>query len=102
MLKSLVLALSCAALITGCALAHGPVVAPVTINMKGPVSAGPANTGSKMGRAEAWGIVVFATGDASISAAAKNGGITRIHHVDHETMNILGFYAKYTTIVYGE
>ncbi|PYN11407.1 MAG: protein trl [Candidatus Rokuibacteriota bacterium] len=55
-----------------------------------------------MGRAEAWGIVVFATGDASISAAAKNGGITRIHHVDHETMNILGFYAKYTTIVYGE
>ena|SRR5205807_5218592 len=54
MLKSLVLALSCAALITGCALAHGPVIAPVTINMKGPVSAGPANTGSKMGRAEAW------------------------------------------------
>jgi hypothetical protein len=41
-------------------------------------------------------------GDASISAAAQNGGITRIHHVDHETMNILGIYAKYTTIVYGE
>ena len=102
MLKPLVLALSCAALIAGCAVGHGPVIAPVTINMKGPVSAGPAMTGSKVGRAEAWGILVFATGDASISAAAKNGGINRIHHVDHETMNILGTYAEYTTIVYGE
>jgi hypothetical protein len=102
MLKHLVLAASCAVLVAGCALGHGPVIAPVTIDMKGPVSAGPAMTGSKVGRAEAWGIVVFATGDASISAAAKNGGINRIHHVDHETMNILGIYAKYTTVVYGE
>jgi TRL-like protein family len=59
-------------------------------------------TGPKVGKAEAWGIVLVAMGDASISAAAQNGGITRIHHVDHETMNILGIYAKYTTIVYGE
>jgi TRL-like protein family len=102
MLKSLVLAVSCAALITGCALGHGPVIAPVTINAKGPVAAGPAMTGPKVGKAEAWGIVLVAMGDASISAAAQNGGITRIHHVDHETMNILGIYAKYTTIVYGE
>jgi hypothetical protein len=35
-------------------------------------------------------------------AAMQNGGITRIHHVDHETLNILGIYAKYTTIVHGE
>jgi TRL-like protein family len=102
MLKPLMLALSCAVLIAGCAMAHGPVSAPVTIDMKGPVSAGPAATGSKVGRAEAWGILVYATGDASISTAAKNGGINRIHHVDHETMNILGIYAKYVTIVYGE
>jgi len=45
---------------------------------------------------------VYATGDASISAAMRNGKITRIHHVDHETFSILGVYAKYTTIVYGE
>jgi hypothetical protein len=102
MLKPLVLALSCAVLVAGCALGHGPVIAPVTISMKGPVSAGPATTGAKVGRAEAWGVLVFATGDASISAAAQNGGINRIHHVDHETLNILGIYAKYTTIVYGE
>jgi hypothetical protein len=102
MVKSLVLALSCAALMTGCALANGPVFAPVTFNMKGPVSTGPATTSPKTGRADAFGIVMFATGDASISAAASNGGITRIHHVDFETMSILGIYAKYTTIVYGE
>ena len=39
------------------------------------------------------------TGDASISAAMKNGGITRVHHVDNETTNLLGIYAKYVTIV---
>jgi hypothetical protein len=55
-----------------------------------------------VGRAEAWGILVFATGDASIATAATNGGIKRIHHVDHETTNILGIYAKYVTVVYGE
>jgi hypothetical protein len=66
------------------------------------VSVGPAATGSKGGRAEAWGILVYSTGDASITAAATNGDINRIPHVDQETMNILGIYAKYTTIVYGE
>jgi hypothetical protein len=101
--KSLALALSCAVVFSGCAaVAHGPVTAPVTINTKGPVSAGPAMTSPKVGRAEAWGILVYATGDASIEAAVTNGGIKRIHHVDHETFNILGIYARYTTIVHGE
>jgi TRL-like protein family len=97
-----VLTLLCAALLSGCAISHGPVMAPITVGMKGPVSAGPAPTSPKVGRADAWGILVFATGDASISAAMVNGGITRIHHVDHETQNFLGIWAKYTTVVYGE
>jgi hypothetical protein len=102
-MKSVILALSCVVVLNGCAaVAHGPVTAPVTIDMRGPVSAGPAMTSPKIGRSEAWGILVFATGDASIETAAANGGITRIHHVDHETMNILGIYARYTTVVYGE
>jgi TRL-like protein family len=98
----LVLTLFCGALLTGCVLGHGPVTAPISLNLKGPVSTGPAPTSPKVGRAEAWGIVLFSTGDASISAAMQNGGITRVHHVDHETQNILGFWSKYTTIVYGE
>jgi hypothetical protein len=66
------------------------------------VSAGPATGSSRIGRATAIGIVAASWGDASISAAMRNGGITRIHHVDHETTNLLGVYARYTTIVYGE
>ena len=98
----LVFTFLCAASLGGCALAQGPVMAPITLDMKGPVSAGPAATGPKVGRSEAWGVLVFSTGDASISAAMANGGISKIHHVDHETQNILGIWAKYTTIVYGE
>jgi hypothetical protein len=100
--RQFTLAITCAALLTGCAMGHAPVVAPITLNERGPVSAGSAAGQSKVGRATAVGIVMFAHGDASISAAMANGGITRIHHVDHETFNILGLYAKYTTIVYGE
>jgi hypothetical protein len=99
----LVVILCCAALLTGCsAWGHGPVTALVTLDMKGPVAVGPGTASTKVGRAEAWGILVFATGDASISTAMRNGGITRVHHVDHETMTILGVYAKYTTVVYGD
>jgi len=100
--RQFTLAVTCSALLSGCAIAQGPVTAGITLNERGPVSAGPAATSPKTGRATAWGILVYATGDASISAAMANGGITRIHHVDHETMNILGVYARYTTIVYGE
>lgn len=61
----------------------------------------PANM--KTGTAMASSILgIVATGDASIEAAAKDGGITRIHHVDHHSKNILGLYAEFTTIVYGE
>jgi hypothetical protein len=97
-----VIAVLCASLLGGCVVGVGPVIAPVTINMKGPVSAGPAAASPKVGKASAWGLGFFGTGDASISAAMQNGGVTRIHHVDHETLNILGIYARYTTVVHGE
>jgi hypothetical protein len=100
--RRLLSVLTCAVVLTGCAVGHGPVTAAVTLDMKGPVAVGSAAGSSKIGRSEAWGILVFATGDASISTAMKNGGITRVHHVDHETLSVLGVYARYTTIVYGE
>jgi len=95
--------LVCASVLSGCTVVgQAPVTSLVTLNEKGPIAAGPAMGSGKIGRAEAWGILVFATGDASISAAMRNGGITQIHHVDHETSSFLGVYAKYITIVYGE
>ena len=45
---------------------------------------------------------LVSVGDGSINAAAKNGGITKISHVDQKNYNILGVYAKFETTVYGE
>lgn len=49
------------------------------------------------------------TGDGSIEAAARNGGITQIHYVDHQINKVyvplifIPVYVKQTkTIVYGE
>ena len=58
---------------------------------------------SKVGESSASGILgVVGVGDASLEAAMKNGGITKIHHVDHKVLSILCLYVKYTTLVYGE
>lgn len=91
--------------LAGCvAPMNGPVIGGLlTIDAKGPVAVGdPDAAATKVGRAEAAGILLVAYGDSSISAAAKDGNITRIHHVDVETLGILGIYARSTTIIYGE
>lgn len=56
----------------------------------------------KRGTSSAEGYLgLVAQGDASIQAAAQDGGITNIHHVDFQKRSILGIYIKYTTVVYG-
>jgi len=91
-------------LVSGCATApNGPVMAPIVMDQKGPVAGFDSNaSATKVGKSEAEGILIFSTGDASIQAAAANGGISRIHHVDSELLNVLGIYSRYETIVYGE
>lgn len=72
-------------------------------NVKLPVIATAASESPKVGTAECksyFGLV--ATGDASIDAAMKNGGIKKVHHVDWEANNILGIIGTYKIIVYGE
>lgn len=56
----------------------------------------------KTGIASSKAIILFNTGDASIGTAMKNGGITKIHHVDYDVTNILFLYNEVKTIVYGE
>jgi len=56
----------------------------------------------KCGKAKCKGIVCYTTGDSSIDAAMKNGGITKVHHVDVEVLNVFNFYSQATTIVWGE
>ncbi len=59
--------------------------------------------GTKVGTASATNILgLVLLGDASINAAAKSAGIKRISHVDSEKKSILGIFATYKVIVYGE
>ena len=57
----------------------------------------------KCGKATCTSILgIVGVGDASIDAAMKDAGITKIHHIDHHVTNILGLYATWTVMVYGE
>lgn len=56
---------------------------------------------SKMGMACTQNILGVAIGDASLNAAKKNGGITRVSSVDYEVTNILFLYGKLCTVARG-
>jgi hypothetical protein len=59
---------------------------------------------SKMGKASAQMYLWFIhVGDCRITSAMKDGGITKIHHVDTEISSFLfGMYGRLTIVVYGE
>lgn len=61
-------------------------------------------SGRKVGKSSAQAILgLVAFGDAGVDAAMKAGGITKVHHVDHEVqLAVGGLWEKQTTIVYGE
>jgi hypothetical protein len=64
---------------------------------------GAAKTGDKAGQACATGILgLVATGDASLDAAKKAGGITEVHSVEFKGMNVLGIYTQGCTVVHGK
>ncbi|MGD0016058.1 MAG: TRL-like family protein [Verrucomicrobiia bacterium] len=100
-LGSLFVCVVAVVLFTGCAMVT-PMNGSLYTDMKGPVAMGDASHMPKTGTATATAIIGIATGDASIETAMKNGGITKVHHVDTQVKNILGVYAEYTTVVYGE
>jgi len=99
----LVLVVTVAAFAMGCAKASSPVNGLLFSDVKAPISATSSTANSKTGEACASSILgLIATGDASIETAKKTGGITEVGSVDHSSMNILGFYAKFCTIVKGK
>lgn len=58
---------------------------------------------TKEGKACAQTILgLVATGDASISAAKANGGITQVSHIDYSAKSILGIIGDWCTIVKGQ
>ena len=105
-MKKLIVSASLAALtvfFTGCATPFpvGGIVTDVQLPVL--ATSNPINKGSKKGEAVCESYFgLFATGDASIEEAAKDGGITKITHVDWKAKNILGVYGEYIVTVYGE
>lgn len=97
------LALGLAFVLGGCANVRGPAPAALAFYAS-PVDAGPAaNAGSKRGEACATNLLgLVATGDASIDAAKRNAGITRVASVEQTASRVLGYYARFCTVVRGE
>ena len=90
-------------LLAGCQTVKSPVAGLVYLDVQAPEGATSNSGSSKVGTATASSLFgLIGTGDASIDTAAKNGGITRIHHVDSASKSLLGIYSTYTVTVYGE
>ena len=68
-----------------------------------PIAATSNPVGNKCGEASMSRILSLGgSGNIGINAAAKNGGITKISHVDFVHFMFYPFFDKYTTRVYGE
>jgi hypothetical protein len=103
-IRSVSLVLISTFFLSGCAVVASPVGnALLFTSVQGPVATGPAVSTPKQGRACASNIIgIIATGDASIAAAKRAGGITNVASVDHDSLNILGLYSRFCTIVAGK
>ena len=96
-----VCALACCALLTSCGTPFplGCLYTKVTL----PVALGNGEIKyNRIGEAKCTNFLGwFASGDASINAAAASAQITRISWVSQKVENYLGIYGTYTTVVYG-
>ncbi len=95
--------MACSLLVGGCASTY-PMGSMYT-NLKMPVATTSNVEGKvmKTGTAECRSYCgMVAIGDVSLETAKKNGGITKVVHVDWEVESILGIIAKYKLTVYGE
>jgi hypothetical protein len=100
-LTSLLVAAVATLVLSGCMPVYSPAIGLLMTDVYGPIDAG-SKVGAKEGQACAQSILgLVAQGDASIRAAAKDGGITKIDSVDHYSRNLLGVVADFCTIVRG-
>ena len=98
----LMISLLSAGLLASCA--PGPVKGSLFQNTRFEGAVNPATevTGARTGQGcnqSYLGLIVL--GDSSVGTVAQNNGITQIARVDHSSMNILGLYTRYCTIVSG-
>lgn len=92
-------------MLIGCAMPYSPgvIFSDIDIPACSPDDASGLNPGSKTGTSQMVNYLGWiATGDASIQAAANNGGISNVKTVDYHYNTILGIVNTTTTTVTGE
>lgn len=93
--------LVCLLVLGGCQSVASPVAGIWIQDVSFPLDAGTTRVGTKEGKACATSYVgVFARGDASIKAAAANGGITQIDTVEATVQNFI-VIGHFCTVVRG-
>ncbi|AZZ35730.1 hypothetical protein CIK05_02580 [Bdellovibrio sp. qaytius] len=99
-MKQLIAVLALATL-CGCASTQ-PVGGFIYSDVQGPVATTHLPKGPLRGEACAtsW-LGAYATGDASIAEAAKNGGMSIVSHVDQHSSSLLFIKNTWCTVVYG-
>ncbi len=106
-MKKILLTAVFALALTGCTTApFQPSVGVLYSDTKAPLQLDYDNTdlGKRKGRASAISIFgLFAFGDTSIQAAARDGNIRVVKHADYEFTNVFfGCFTKTTVFVYGD
>lgn len=100
---ALVALASATTLLSGCAVVASPSVGFLYTDVQGPITVGNAKGTAKTGQACVNNILgLISTGDASVDAAKKAGGISNVSSVDHSSKVILGLYGQFCTVVKGE
>lgn len=102
MIRNAVVIIAAGALLSlGCATGLSPVGTGLITDVRGPITA-TGLTGTKQGEACAKTIIgLINTGDASIEAAKKAGGITKVASVDYHTVGYYPFMGTTCVIVTG-
>ncbi len=101
MLKQFALLAVVAVALSGCAIVQSPAVGLIYTEVQYGDTATTA-TGTRTGKACATSILGWvATGDASVTAAKANGGVTTVAVVDHTARSILGIFGEWCTVVKG-
>ena len=93
----------CAVSLTISSCATGPTGGAIYHNIKYGLNATDNAAATKTGKACQSSILgLVGTGDASISAAKKEGEITEVSSIDASSFSVLYFYNEYCTIVKGK
>lgn len=102
-MRNIILFSALALLVSGCALpTRQPVTGLLYSDTKATENVTDNTAAPKTGMACMSSIIGIATGDASMEAAKKAGGITQVAYVDNTSEGILGLWAKYCLVVHGK